>query len=301
MNFMKFKWLYFLLSALVTLPGLFSLFRWGLKPSIDFTGGSILELQFQKKIDDKALSEIKAVADEQEKEALSVQLSGESRVLLKLKPIDREEASSLVAAVTEKIAEKPAELRFETVGPILGKELIRKTMAAIALAAGFILLYVWRQFKNPMFGVSAILAMFHDSLVLLGTFSLLGHFAGVEVDTLFVTAVLTVLSFSVHDTVVVYDRIRESQKKFPRVPFVDLVNKAITETLSRSINNSMTIVFMLIALYLLGGSTIKWFVFALLIGTISGTYSSTFTAAPLLVVWQEMKKRKIFSSYRLSK
>jgi preprotein translocase subunit SecF len=301
MNFMKFKWLYFLLSALVILPGLFSLFRWGLKPSIDFTGGSILELQFQKKIDDKALSEIKAVADEQEKEALSVQLSGESRVLLKLKPIDREEASSLVAAVTEKIAEKPAELRFETVGPILGKELIRKTMAAIALAAGFILLYVWRQFKNPMFGVSAILAMFHDSLVLLGTFSLLGHFAGVEVDTLFVTAVLTVLSFSVHDTVVVYDRIRESQKKFPRVPFVDLVNKAITETLSRSINNSMTIIFMLIALYLLGGSTIKWFVFALLIGTISGTYSSTFTAAPLLVVWQEMKKRKIFSSYRLSK
>jgi preprotein translocase subunit SecF len=301
MNFMKFKWLYFLISVLVILPGLFSLFRWGLKPSIDFTGGSVLELQFQKKIDDKALSAMKAMAEEQEKEVSLVQLSGENRVLFKAWPMEREEANSLITAVAEVAVEKPAELRFETVGPILGKELIRKTMIAIVLAAGFILLYVWRQFKDPMFGVSAILAMFHDSLVLLGAFSLLGHFAGVEVDTLFVTAVLTVLSFSVHDTVVVYDRIRESQKKFLKVPFTDLVNKAVTETLPRSINNSMTIIFMLVALYLLGGSTIKWFVFALLIGTVSGTYSSTFTAAPLLVVWQELRKRKISSSYRLSK
>jgi len=294
MNFMKYKWLYFLISALVILPGIFSLFRWGVKPSIDFTGGSILELQFQKKIDDKALEKITKVVTEQEKEVPLVQLSGENRVLLRLKPIERAEASSLTTAVAEEMAEKPAELRFETVGPILGKELIRKTLIAIALAAGFILLYVWRQFKDPMFGVSAILAMFHDSLVLLGTFSLLGHFAGVEVDTLLVTAVLTVLSFSVHDTVVVYDRIRESQKKFPGVAFESLVNKAITETLSRSINNSMTIIFMLIALYLLGGATIKWFVLALLIGTISGTYSSTFTAAPLLVVWHGSRKRNSF-------
>ena len=253
-----------------------------------------MELQFQKKIDDKALEKITKVVTEQEKEVPLVQLSGENRVLLRLKPIERAEASSLTTAVAEEMAEKPAELRFETVGPILGKELIRKTLIAIALAAGFILLYVWRQFKDPMFGVSAILAMFHDSLVLLGTFSLLGHFAGVEVDTLLVTAVLTVLSFSVHDTVVVYDRIRESQKKFPGVAFESLVNKAITETLSRSINNSMTIIFMLIALYLLGGATIKWFVLALLIGTISGTYSSTFTAAPLLVVWHGSRKRNSF-------
>ncbi|HUW24398.1 MAG TPA: protein translocase subunit SecF [Patescibacteria group bacterium] len=293
MNFMKFKWLYFFISALVILPGLFSLFRWGLKPSIDFTGGSILELQFQKKIDEGTYKEITKAVSEQEEEISSVQLSGENRLLLRAKPMEREKAISLIAAVAEVAAEKPAELRFETVGPILGKELIRKTVVAIVLAASFILLYVWRQFKDPMFGVSAILAMFHDSLVLLGTFSLLGHFAGVEADTLFVTAVLTVLSFSVHDTVVVYDRIRESQKKFPAVPFESLVNKAITETLSRSINNSMTIIFMLIALYLLGGSTIKWFTLALLIGTISGTYSSTFTAAPLLVVWQDLKALKV--------
>ncbi|MGB9613597.1 MAG: protein translocase subunit SecF, partial [Candidatus Margulisiibacteriota bacterium] len=159
-------------------------------------------------------------------------------------------------------------------------------------AAGFILLYVAWRFKDKKFGICAILAMFHDSLVLLGSFSLLGHFFGVEVDTLFVTAMLTILSFSVHDTVVVYDRIRESQKNLPHLPFEQLVNKAVTETLVRSLNNSLTIIFMLVALFLLGGETIRWFVAALLIGTISGTYSSPFTAAPLLVIWEQLKSKK---------
>jgi len=293
MNFMRLKWLYFLISAAVIVPGIFSLLRWGLKPSIDFTGGTLWELEFASPVNSDQLSAISEALKENSIEYSSVQTSGENRVLIKAKPIKREIAVSLNSAIAQKVNEKPTELRFDTVGPTLGKELIRKTLIAIALAAGFILLYVWRQFKDPMFGVSAILAMFHDSLVLLGVFSLLGHFAGVEIDTLYVTAVLTILSFSVHDTVVVYDRIRESQKKFPGVPFVELVNKAVTETLSRSINNSMTIIFMLVALYLLGGPTTKWFVFALLIGTISGTYSSTFTAAPLLVVWHDLRQAKI--------
>jgi len=291
MNFMRFKWLYFLLSAIVILPGIFSLLKWGVRPSIDFTGGTILELGFEQ-FNAGTLDLIKETLQDEKIEISSVQVSGENRILLRLKPISREEAASLEGIVAQKVGEKPVELRFETVGPILGKELIQKTIIAVILAAGFILLYVWRQFKNPMFGVCAILAMFHDSLVILGVFSLLGHFKEVEIDTLYVTAVLTILSFSVHDTVVVYDRIRESMKKFPGVSFDDLVNKAITETLSRSINNSMTIVFMLITLYLLGGSTIKWFVFALLVGTISGTYSSTFTAAPLLVVWNDLKSKR---------
>ena len=291
MHFVRFKWLYFLISAIVILPGVFSLLRWGLRPSIDFTGGTLLELEFTQETGDreKAITE---TLDELKIEYSSVQLSGENRILIKAKPITREDVSSIIGTVAEKVGEKPMELRFDTVGPTLGKELIRKTILGVILASGFILAYVWKQFKQPMYGVCAILAMFHDSFVLLGVFSLLGHFAGVEIDTLFVTAVLTILSFSVHDTVVVYDRIRESRKKFPGIPFPDLADKAITETLSRSINNSMTIIIMLMALYLLGGSTIKWFVFALLIGTISGTYSSTFTAVPLLVVWNEIKRRK---------
>lgn len=291
MNFMRFKWLYFLISGIVIIPGLFSLVFWGLKPSIDFTGGTLLELEFSSAVNNK-LSAVSGTLKELKIDSVAIQSSGEKRVLIKTKPIGREEVASIVGTLAKKIDEKPMELRFDTVGPTLGKELIQKTVLAVVLGAGFILLYVWRQFKDPMFGVCAILAMFHDSLVLLGVFSLLGHFKGVEVDTLYVTAVLTILSFSVHDTVVVYDRIRESQKRFFKVPFADLVNKAVTETLSRSINNSMTIIFMLVALYLLGGETVKWFVFALLIGTISGTYSSTFTAAPLLVVWNSLRKRK---------
>ena len=292
MKFMKYKWLYFLISAVVILPGIFSLVKWGLKPSIDFTGGTLWELEFKNF--NQGSSVISEVLNENKIAYSSIQPSGEKRFLIKTQPLEREQISKLTEKIAEKAKEKPTEIRFETVGPLLGKELIRKTIIAILLAAGFILFYVWKQFKEPMYGICAILAMFHDTFVLLGTFSLLGHFAGVEIDTLYVTAVLTILSFSVHDTVVVYDRIRESQKIFPKVPFEDLVDKAVTETLSRSINNSMTIIIMLFALYLLGGSTTKWFTFALLIGTISGTYSSTFTAAPLLVVWNKIEEKIAF-------
>lgn len=292
MNWMKFKFLYFALSLLVLIPGITSLFLHGLRPSIDFTGGALLELKFEKEIRILGDEEIKKVIEEKGFEASSVQSSGEKTLLVRMKPISKDDVATIKTALAEKFGEMPEELRFETVGPTLGKELLLKTIVAIILAAGFILAYVAWRFKDLKFGVCAILAMFHDSFILLGSFSLLGHFFGVEVDTLFVTAVLTLLSFSVHDTVVVYDRIRESQKKLPDTPFVDLVNKAITETLSRSINNSLTIVFMLIALWLLGGVTIRWFVAALLIGTIAGTYSSTFTAAPLLVIWEQIEKRR---------
>ena len=173
-------------------------------------------------------------------------------------------------------------------GPSLGKELLAKTLTGVIIAASLIMIYVWIQFSELKYGVSAILAMFHDSLILLGIFSLLGYFYGIEVDMLFVTALLTTLSFSVHDTIVVYDRIRELRGKYPRYSLVSLVNTAVTETLSRSINNSVTIIIMLAALAALGGDTIRWFAVALLIGAITGTYSSTFTAAPLLLLWEDV-------------
>jgi len=289
MNWMRFKWFYFLLSAVVLVPGIVSMVLFGLQPAIDFTGGSLLELRTESPLD---IKEAEQIMVDQGFEISSIQPSGENQILIRLQPIEKEGAEQIKTVITEKFNQEPEEIRFETVGPTLGKELIKKTIWAIILAAGFILAYVAWRFKDTKFGVCAILAMFHDTFILLGTFSILGHFFGVEVDTLFVTAVLTILSFSVHDTVVVYDRIRESQKLLPKTSFEDLVNKAVTETLSRSVNNSMTIIFMLIALLLLGGATIKWFVFALLIGTIAGTYSSTFTAAPLLVVWDKLAKRK---------
>lgn len=292
MRWMKFKWLYFFLSALIIVPGVYSLIRYGLKPSIDFTGGTILELRFEKDIKILGYEDIKNEIKNSGLSDFSIQTSGEKTVLIKSKPVSREEVVNIEERLSKKFNEKPQEIRFETVGPTLGKELLNKTIIGILLASGFIMVYVARQFKNAKFGICAILAMFHDTLVLLGSFSLLGHFFGVEVDTLFVTAMLTILSFSVHDTVVVYDRIRESHRLNPNIAFDKLVDKAITETLTRSLNNSLTIIFMLIALWLLGGATIKWFTVALLIGTISGTYSSTFTAAPLLVVWAKLEEKR---------
>ena len=292
MNFTKYKWLYFFLSALVLIPGIYSLLVWGLKPSIDFTGGSLLELQISN---DKLQIEItnsklKEIIEEGEVAVSSVQSSGENTYLFRMKPIDKNKSQEIQKILSEKFGEIE-ELRFETVGPTLGKELIIKTTIAIILAAGFILFYVATRFGEAKYGVCAILAMFHDSLILLGIFSLLGHFKKVEIDTLFVTAVLTTLSFSVHDTVVIYDQIRESSRRFSKAPFIDLANQAIEKTLVRSLNNSMTIIFVLFSLWLLGGETVKWFVFALLSGTVAGTYSSTFIAVPLLVVWENSLRR----------
>jgi preprotein translocase subunit SecF len=168
----------------------------------------------------------------------------------------------------------------------------------VVLASLLIAIYIIYQFKDRLFGICALLATVHDSLVILGTFSLLGHFFGIEVDTLFVTAVLTVLSFSVHDTIVVYDRIREkirlSGVAFSGLSVPELesvVDSATNETLVRSLNNSLTVIFMLTALSILGGDSIRWFAAALLIGTISGSYSSPFVAGPLLIVFKRLQNR----------
>lgn len=290
MNFMKLRWIYFGLSLLVIIPGIISLVRFGLKPGIDFTGGSLLELRITAAAD-KTVTEagLRQLGESQGVSVEAIQKT-ENSLLLRMAPINQEQAERFKQEIGKEVGEVQ-ELRFETVGPVLGKELLIKTITAVSLAAGAIMIYVAYRFRSFKFGVCAVLAMLHDTLVILGSFSLLGKFYGVEVDTLFVTAVLTILSFSVHDTIVVYDRIRESRKLYPRVEFEEVVNYAVTTTLSRSINNSMTIIFMLLTLFLLGGATIRWFVLALLIGTISGTYSSTFTAAPLLVVWEKLATR----------
>jgi len=287
MNFMRFKWLYFLISGLVLVPGIYSLLVWGLKPAIDFTGGSLLELKFEQEVKSEDMGNI---LKEKDIEVYSFQSSGENNYLFRMKPINKDKGQEIQSALSEKFGQVE-EIRFETVGPTLGKELLTKTLMAIIIAAGFILFYVAIRFGETKYGVCAILAMFHDTFVLLGIFSLLGHFKDIEVDTLFVTAVLTTLSFSVHDTVVIYDQIRESSRRLSKTAYVGLANQAIEKTLIRSLNNSLTIIFVLFALWLLGGETIKWFIFALLIGTIAGTYSSTFVAVPLLVVWESSLRR----------
>jgi preprotein translocase subunit SecF len=281
---MKFKKIYFLISLTFLIPGLLSLLLFGLKPAIDFTGGSLLELRLVDPNHDfqSTLAQFY--------EASVVQSSGENRVIIKGKEISNQEKDELLSKLSQNYGSLEV-LRFETVGPILGAELLRKTLTAVLLVAGIITFYVWKQFSELKYGLCAVLAMLHDSLILLGAFSLLGHFFNVEVDVLFVTALLTTLSFSIHDTIVVYDRIRELRRKHPRSNLEEVANAAVLETLSRSINNSMTIIIMLLSLVVLGGTSIRYFVMALLIGAITGTYSSTFTAVPLLLVMNKQKSK----------
>jgi preprotein translocase subunit SecF len=282
---MRYRWLYFVISALVILPGIYCLLRFGLKPGIDFTGGSLIELQANTD-----LSALRPVIETLVPVANLQQSSGNT-FILRTKQLNEAEAQQLLQQLSGRFGEVK-EVRFETVGPLLGRELVQKTLIGVIISAGFILLYVAYRFKNKKYGICAVLAMLHDSLVMLGVFSFLGAVKGVEVDALFVTAILTILSFSVHDTIVVYDRIRESTRLFSKLNYEELVDKALNETMGRSIKNSLTIIFMLLALYLLGGSTTKWFVFALLIGTVSGTYSSPFTAAPLLIIWDHLVSKR---------
>ena len=283
MNWMKHISIYFLFSALVIIPGTYSLIRYKLKPSIEFTGGTRLTIENIKSQNELILSlkDYTPVLESSTSNSLTV----------KTKNISQETAQKALDTIKKENPEIKI-TEFESIGAALGKETIKKTITALILASIMLLLYISFAFKQVKYGVCAVIAMFHDSLVLLGSFSLLGHFYGVEVDLLFVTAVLTILSFSVHDTIVVYDRIRELSHKNRDKNFISLVNTAITETMVRSLNNSLTIIFMLIALFLIGGETTKFFSLALLIGTITGTYSSTFTAAPLLIVWGKLFEKK---------
>lgn len=287
MNFMKYRYFYFILSLLFIIPGLISLAMYRVQLSIDFTGGSLLEVKeggpgaasFNQSDFQKAVGTTYKID--------SLQHSSANQYILRGQPISNEQKDQLIKVLTSKLA-PTTEVSFETVGPILGAELIQKTVIAGLLVTAIIILYIWRQFKSLKYGVTAVVAMLHDGLILLGAFSILGKVASVEVDVLFVTAFLTILSFSVHDTIIVFDRIRENVRKHPSANYQEVIDASILETLGRSINNSMTIIIMLLALVLLGGQTIHWFAVALLIGAVTGTYSSTFTAAPLLVVWDEV-------------
>lgn len=291
-NFIRFIPVYFAVSAVIIGVGIFSLVKWGLRPAVDFVGGSLVEIKITPKdgiqIGENLIRESLAGGGI---ETNSVQKSEGDKWILRSKNQEENLQPKIIDILNSGLGETEVS-RFETVGPTLGRELLKKTLIAIFLASCGILFYVAYRFGGSKYGICADIAMFHDSLVLIGSFALFGHLWGVEVDTLFVTALLTILSFSVHDTIVVYDRIRENLRRYPRENYKEVVNRSINETLGRSINNSLTIIFMLLALTILGGQTIKAFALALLVGTVTGTYSSTFTAAPLLIVWDKVAKSK---------
>lgn len=286
MDWMKYRWLYFLISGTVILVGIYSLLRWGLTIGVEFKGGTLVEYQLSQDI---GTDKINSVVKENGVEVTSIQKTGSGSYLLKLGQVTPAERDSIKSGI-EKLGVTATELQYQTIGPTVGPELVKKTLYALLIAASGILIWVAMQFKSLKFGVSAVLAMLHDSLVTVGIYSIFSHFFGAEVDLLFVTALLTILSFSVHDTIIVYDRIRESRRNYSD-DIYDLANNATSQTMTRSLNNTFVVVFMMVALILLGGSTIKWFVATLLVGTISGAYSSPFVAVSILVTWDEIEKR----------
>jgi preprotein translocase subunit SecF len=292
------KYWYFVISALIIVPGIVSLFLYGLNLSIDFTGGSRLTFSFANNVDN---NHIKSVENVFSKNNIKIQQleKAKNSVFVRTKPVDQNKDSQIIKELKAKYPDFK-QTQFETVGPVVGVETTLNAFKGILVASALIVLYItWSFRKVPKptsslkFGISAILALVHDALLLIGVFSILGHFFNVEIDSLFVTAFLTVIGFSVHDTIVVFDRIRENLKRVGGDEFEKTVNDSILQTLDRSLTTSLTVVLVLFGLLLFGGESIRWFVVALLIGIISGTYSSIFNAAPLLVVWQEIDKRRL--------
>jgi preprotein translocase subunit SecF len=285
---------YFLLSALIIIPGLvamiYSTVVYGapVKLGIDFVGGTLWEIRFDT---DAQPAEVRQVFVDNGQPA-SVQTSAERTFLVRTKELSTEVRQQLQDDITAKIGPY-TELRYEFVGPAVGAEVTRAATIAVAVAALFIVLYIiyaFRKVPNAFrYGICAVIAMVHDILVTVGLFSIAGLLLGWEADALFLTAILTVVGFSVQDTIVVYDRIRENIPKRRGEPFETIVNRSLLETLHRSLATQLNAIFVLIALLLFGGATMKQFVTTLLVGMISGTYSSIFNAVPLLVVWETGK------------
>jgi preprotein translocase subunit SecF len=294
------RYWYFALSLAVIIPGLIfmglNLARTGeiLPLAIDFKGGSLLEVEFTQPLPEVQPAEIKDFLVNQVGLAgdTQVQRSGDRGLIIRTEAIDEAKKN----AVQSKLAERfqvPLDLskqRFESVGPAVGNEVTRAAVLAVVAASVGILLYIafaFRQMPKPLrYGTCAIIAMLHDVLVVTGAAAIFGYFLGWQVDALFLTALLTVIGFSVHDTIVVFDRIRENLLKFRGEPFEAIVNHSIVQTLDRSINTQLVVMFTLTSLVLFGGSTIRHFVVTMMVGILSGTYSSIFNAAPLLVVWE---------------
>ncbi len=295
---------WYLLSLALLLPGVVALLTGGLKPGIDFTGGSLIQLRFDETVTQQA---VQAAAVERGYPGATVQLTEDRGALVRTPPLDVEAKDALVSAIFDHVG-PGQELSFSTIGPVVGAELTRAAAIGVAVASALILLYVmwaFRRMERPVvLGLAAIGALLHDALFLLGVFALLGHVIDVQVDALFVTAILTVIGFSVNDTIVVFDRIRENRQRHLRLPdaqrpdFEQTVNFSANQSLSRSLNTSLTALLVLLALIVLGGPTIRLFVVALAAGFMIGTYSSTFAASSALVSWDRRDVPRAWERFR---
>lgn len=294
MLIIKYRAVFFLASGLLVLASLAVLVVYGLKLGTDFTGGTIVEIQSPNQQFKSSLAALNLGQ-------VSVQPIGEQAVLLRLRTLTEEEHQSLKSALGG------VEIRYSSIGPAVGEELARKGLIAIMVVIALIILYIAFVFRHARptgssgrisrpisswkYGLIAILALIHDVTIPTGVMVLLGRFYGVEADALFLTALLTILGLSVNDTIVVFDRIRENLKQLINESFEVVVGKSLNETIVRSINTSLTVVLVLLAVYFFGGASTKYFALVMAIGMVVGTYSSIFIASPLLVSWQKFSAR----------
>ena len=279
------------ISGLLAATSVVFLALWGLNFGIDFTGGSLLEIRFLENRSE--VSEVKNALNDLDLGSLLVQPVGENEMILRFQDTSEEKHQEVMARLANLEIE---ELQFNSVGPSIGQELKRKSLYAIITVLFAIVAYIawaFRKVSKPVaswkYGLTAIVALFHDVMIVLGVFAFLGQFYNVEINAAFIAAILTVLGYSVNDTIVVFDRLRENLPKSDE-DFEGTVNASVNQTITRSINTSVTTLLVLLAILFFGGSSIRDFVLALSIGVFIGTYSSIFLASPLLVVWEKLKK-----------
>jgi preprotein translocase subunit SecF len=291
--FLKYKKIYFIFSATLILVSLVCLIIFGLKPGIDFTGGSILEIEY--KTERPSNQEIKETLSDLDLGEVLIQPTEERGAILKMKDISEDTHQEVMQKLREN--KELEERRFESIGPIIGQELKQKTKTVIILSLLTIILYIawaFRKISRPLpswqYGVASLLALFHDVLIPIGILSVLGKFYGVQITIPIITALLAVLGYSINNTVVVFDRIRENLLKQAGT-YQEIVNNSLNQTLTRSINTSLTTLFVLVAIFFLGGATLKYFALVLISGIIAGTYSSLFLASPILVAWLRWRKK----------
>ncbi len=275
-----------------------SLSLWGLRLGIDFTGGTIAEYSFLS--DRPDIYQVQETLGKEGINGIQLQPAGEQEIVLRAKSLGEDEHQKIVSALKNSFgADNLVENKFESIGPVVGTELKNKAITALIVASILIILYIafaFRKVSRPVpswkYGMGAVIALAHDLVIVTGIFSALGHFFGYEIDMFFVTSLLTILGYSVNDTIVVYDRTRENLFRSAGETFEETVNRSINETLARSINTGFATLLTLILLYFFGGETIRIFVLSLMLGIFFGTYSSIFVASPLLIVWQKLGTRK---------
>ncbi len=286
------KW-YFLFSGLLILPGLFFLLAGGLKLGVEFRGGSLLDARFDQA---PPVAEMKDLFVKLNHPEAVVQGAEGGRLQIRTGEMQAEELGLIQRTISAQYGARFKDLSTSTVSPSFSAELIGNAIGAITVASimiVFLIAFAFRSFGWGAFryGIAAIIALLHDALVVLGLFAFLGYYFNVEVDSLFVTAVLTIIGFSVHDTIVVFDRIRENLRLNPGEALNAVINFSIMQTLARSVITSLTVVLTLLALYLFGGFSMRNFALALLVGIVSGTYSSIFNASQIVSLWQETEDR----------